>query len=154
MMLRTRRQPLPALFLTLASAQLVRSGGGPEGPGGQRRHRLRLGDLALVEHVELLVDPLPGVEGVGGDGPDQHRGGGLVQARAPQREGGGCGRAEQGDGGDQGELAPEHRQAVAQLHRSRRHWLFPHRGDCPFVNDTAALWLARRPVVSAAGAAN
>jgi hypothetical protein len=55
--------------------QLGRGGGGPQQLGRDRGHRLGLGQLALVEHVELLVDPLAGVEGVGGDRPDQHRGG-------------------------------------------------------------------------------
>ena len=63
----------------------------------ERGHRLRLGQLALVEHVELLVDPLAGVEGVGGDGPGQHRDGRLVDRGPAQAPGGRDPGAQQGE---------------------------------------------------------
>jgi hypothetical protein len=40
--------------------QLSRGGGGLERLGRDCGDRLRLGQLALVEHVELLVDPRAG----------------------------------------------------------------------------------------------
>jgi hypothetical protein len=108
-----------------------------------------MGQLALVEHVELLVDPLAGVEGVGGDGPGQHRGGRLVDWRPAQAPGGRDPGAQQGDGHDQDQLAPEHHQVVAKLHRSARRRLCTHRIDrlCPVPPGTPASSVAESIVI-------